>query len=138
MPPRRNIRLTKAQLAKIRTAKMRRGFNRLRRRPVRPRKQLALTTHNFVERTLPQTLTVANESSATGLFKQFSLSQCFQVAHYVALFEYYKINKVVVEFRYKGATTPAYANIPASSTGTQPAYAMEIDAHIVNAVYPEP
>lgn len=80
-------------------------------------KPLALKTHNFVERTEPQELIVANESAAVGLFRNFSLSQCLQVANYTAIFEYYKINKVVVEFRYRGAETPAYTTI--NGTGTQ-------------------
>lgn len=84
------------------------GTQTKRRRIPKP---LALKTHNFVERTNAQTLTVANESSAVGLFRDFSFSQCLQVANYAALFEYYKINKVVVEFRYKGAETPAYTTI---------------------------
>lgn len=78
---------------------------------------LALKTHNFVERCQPQELIVANESAAVGLFRNFTLSQCLQVSHYQQLFEYYKINKVVVEFRYKGAETPAYTTI--NGTGTQ-------------------
>lgn len=86
-------------------------------RKARIKKPLALQPHNFVERCQPQELIVANESSAVGLFRNFSLSQCLQVAHYQALFEYYKINKVVVEFRYKGAETPAFTTI--NGTGTQ-------------------
>ena len=81
----------------------------------RIRKPLALKTHHFVERTEPQELVVANESAAVGLFKNFTLSQCLQVANYVAIFEYYRINKVVVEFRYKGAETPAYTTINGTS-----------------------
>ena len=82
---------------------------------MRVRKPLALQVHSFVERCTAQELIVANESSAVGLFRNFSLSQCSQVAHYQALFEYYKINKVVVEFRYKGAETPAYTTINGTS-----------------------
>lgn len=106
----------------------------------RPRAPLALKTHNFVERCQPQELIVANESSAVGLFRNFSLSQCLQVAHYQALFEYYKINKVVVEFRYKGAETPAYTTI--NGTGTtnneiineiNPVLYFKVDHNDVNA-----
>ena len=109
MPKR--IRLTKAQVAKIRRARLRRGFRALKGRTGRIRKPLALKTHNFVERTQPTTLTVANESSAVGLFRDYSWSQCLQVGSYAAIFEYYRINKVVVEFRYKGASTPAFTTI---------------------------
>lgn len=84
---------------------------------LRIRKPLALKTHNFVERCNAQELIVANESAAVGLFRNFTLSQILQVGHYAAIFEYYKINKVVVTFRYKGAETPAYTTI--NGTGTQ-------------------
>jgi hypothetical protein len=73
-----------------------------RRRIMRVRKPLALKMHNFVERTLPYQLTVAQESSATGYFRQFTWAQCLQVGNYANIFEYYRINKAVVEFRYKG------------------------------------
>lgn len=90
------------------------------RRKTKIRRPLALQLHNFVERCQPQELTVASESAAVGLFRNFSLSQCLQVGHYAAIFEMYKINKVVVTFRYKGAQTPAYTTLPAgnSSAGT--------------------
>ena len=103
-------------------APARRGprLKRARRGPKKKaiiKRPLALKPHSFVERCTAQELIVANESAAVGLFRNFSLSQCLQVAHYQALFEYYKINKVVVEFRYKGAETPAYTTI--NGTGTQ-------------------
>lgn len=94
---------------------------------MRVSKPLALSVHNFVERCTAQEIIVANESAAVGLFRNFSLSQCSQVSHYQALFEYYKINKVVVEFRYKGAETPAYTTI--NGTGTQ-------NNEIVNEINP--
>ena len=90
---------------------------RKNKRNVRVPKPLALKTHNFVERCNAQELKVANESAAVGLFRNFSLSQCLQVSNYTAIFEYYKINKVVCEFRYRGAETPAYTTI--DGTGTQ-------------------
>ena len=76
---------------------------------------LALQTHSFVERCQPQEIIVANESSAVGLFRNFSFSQCLQVGSYADIFEYYRIDKVVVEFRYKGAETPAYTTINGTS-----------------------
>ena len=96
---------------------------------------LALKTHNFVERTNPQELTVAEESAAVGLFKTFEFSQCLQVGSYTELFEYYKINKVVCTFRYKGASTPAYTTVPATSSGNQATYAMEINNEINPVLY---
>lgn len=101
----------------------------MRRRSYRYRKPLALKTHSFVERCQPQLLRVANESAAVGLFRNFALSQCLQVGNYTEIFEYYKINKVVVEFRYKGATRPAYTTLPAgnSTTGTNNEIVNEIN-----------
>lgn len=96
-------------------------------RTKRIRKPLALQTHNFVERTNPVQLVVGTEAAAVGLFKDFSLSQCLQALQYTQLFEYYKINKVVVEFRYKGPSTPAYTTI--NGTGTT-------NNEIVNEVNP--
>lgn len=122
------IRLTKAQLAKVRRARMKRGMKALKRyaRP-RVRKPLALKTHNFVERTAAETITVDDEGSAVGLFRYFQLSQINQVSSYTNIFEYYKINKVVVEFRYKSIGTPAYTSI--NGTGTT-------NNEIVNEVNP--
>ena len=105
------------------------------KRGQRIRKPLQLQPHNFVERCTPQFITIANENVAVGLFKQFSLSQCNQVGYYTELFEYYKINKVVVEFKYKGASTPAYSTVPASSAGTHATYALEIKNEINPVVY---
>ena len=102
---------------------------------MRIRKPLALQPHNFVERCAAQEIVVANESAAVGLFRNFSLSQCNQVAHYQALFEYYKINKVVIEFRYKGAETPAYASFPATASGNQAAFNQEIINEINPVLY---
>lgn len=87
---------------------------RIRRYPIK--KPLALKMHNFVERTQPYQLTVAQESAAVGYFRDFTWAQCLQVGHYASIFEYYRLNKVVVEFRYKGASTPAYTTI--NGTGT--------------------
>lgn len=116
MPPKRQARRV------ARKSQMRFGKNKRRLRT-----PLALVKHDFCERCEPQYLRVANESAAVGLFRNFSLSQCLQVAPYVAIFEYYKINKVVVEFRYRGAATPAYTTI--DGTGTQ-------NNEIVNEINP--
>lgn len=99
------------------------------------KRPLALKQHNFVERCRPFLMTVANESTAQGLFRSFTLDDCLQVAHYKELFEYYRIDKVVIEFRYKGATTPAYTSVPATNTGTQPAYNQEIKNEINPVLY---
>ena len=129
-----NIRLTTSQKKKIKQHLKRRAFRRMKF--VKKRIPLALKEHQFVERTNPQSLTVANESAAVGLFRDFSLSQCLQVANYAALFEYYRIDKVVVEFRYKGASTPAYTTVPATAAGgAQPTYNQEIVNEINPVLY---
>lgn len=73
-----------------------------RRRTMRVRKPLALKMHNFVERTQPFLLDVRPEALAAGYFRDFTWAQCLQVGNYAQIFEYYRINKAVVEFRYKG------------------------------------
>lgn len=78
-----------------------------RNKKMRINKPLALKPHTFVERLASDTLQVDTEASATGLFKSFNLDLITQSAQYKALFEYYTINKVVVEFRYKGLGIPA-------------------------------
>lgn len=65
------------------------------------RKPLALKMHNFVERSGATTMTIKTEANAEGLFKSFELAHVQQFSAYTTLFEYYKIDKVVVEFRYK-------------------------------------
>lgn len=83
------------------------GRARKRRRLSSRKTAVALKPHTFVERLPSDTLTINTESAATGLFKSFNLDQIAQASHYKALFEYYTINKVVVEFRYK-SLDPAY------------------------------
>ena len=76
----------------------------------RIKKPLALKLHNFVERnTLENEIQVAKtESAAVGLFRTFSLNDIRQVSNYSGIFEYYKIDKIVVTFRYKtGGLAPA-------------------------------
>lgn len=111
------------------------GYKATHRHFARRRKPLALKMHNFVERATPMVMRVENESTATGLFHYFTLSQCLQAASYKELFEYYKINKVVLEFRYKGASTPAYTSAPATSSGNQAAYNQEIINEINPVLY---
>jgi len=79
------------------------------RNVVRYRKPLALKRHTFCERsTIETTLTVANEASAVGMIKEFSLNEIAQSGSYISLFEEYQINKVVVNFRYKSTGQYAY------------------------------
>lgn len=52
-------------------------------------------------------MTVKNENDATGLFKSFNLDDINGASSYKNLFEYYRIDKVVVTFRYKSTGAQA-------------------------------
>jgi len=77
---------------------------------MRMKKQpLALKMHNFVERsTITTNLQIGPEASATGMIKEFSLNEIAQNGNYIALFEEYKIDKVVASFRYKSVGQYGY------------------------------
>lgn len=73
------------------------------------RRPLALKMHNFVER-LPDVKLSLNSStlSADGNLlsthtNTFQISDVPQIASYALLFEYYKIDKMVIEYRYRCA-----------------------------------
>lgn len=123
--PRETRKRSRTSRSRSRRSSTIRGSSRKRIAYVK--KPLALKTHNFVERTEPQLLRVASEGAAVGMFRDFTWNQCLQVGNYANIFEYYKINKVVVEFRYKGATKPAYTTI--NGTGST-------NNEIVNEVNP--
>lgn len=73
------------------------------------KKPLALKTHNFVERSsVTTTLQIGPEATATGMIKEFSLNEIAQNGNYINLFEEYKIDKVVANFRYKSVGQYAY------------------------------
>jgi len=79
----------------------------------RIRRPLALKMHNFVER-LPDVVLALNASTldtnghlSSTHTNTFQISDVPQIAHYAGLFEYYKIDKMVIEFRYKCAGVPA-------------------------------
>lgn len=83
----------------------------------RIRKPLALRQHDFVERkTLDLVMQVDTEAAAIGMFKTFTLDELNNSSSYKDLFEYYKINKVVVTFKYKSVPTPAYSNNAGGNT----------------------
>ena len=111
------IKLTKAQQAKIRRARMQRGFRALRRggRP-RVRKPLALKAHSFCERVIEEDLLPVN---GAGLFKSFSLADIYNSTAYQKLFEYYKLNKVVITLRYKADGQVRQDSVVTTSPGTQ-------------------
>jgi len=111
------IRLTKAQQAKVRRARMKRGFKALaRRRPMRVRKPLALQAHSFCERVIEEYNLPVN---GAGLFQSFSLDSIYNSTSYQKLFEYYKINKVIVTLRYKADGQVRQDSVVTSSPGTQ-------------------
>lgn len=79
----------------------------------RPRRKvpLALKKHSFVERAvLEKDLTINTEAAAVGIFESFSLLKMRQQADYCAIFEQYRIDKIVATFRYKSTGTPAVDN----------------------------
>lgn len=101
------------------TRKNRTFRRRVKPHPPRIRRPLALMPHNFVERKRSQllslnsgTLDVNGNLLSTNTWS-FQVSDLPQIASYATLFEYYKINKVIVEFSYK--TGGLFAN---TSTGT--------------------
>ena len=72
------------------------------------KKPLALKPHSFCERKVTDlVMTCDTENSATGMFKSFNLDDINNASAYKQLFEYYRIDKVVVTFRYK---SHSYAN----------------------------
>lgn len=78
-----------------------RGLPSRRMRRAKKRIPLALKPHNFVERSGTDLISINTEANATGLFKHFEFQDIQQHSAYRTIFEYYRIDKVVVEFRYK-------------------------------------
>lgn len=95
----RTSRKRKLRKALSRAIKKRRSMkSRLPRRRI----PLALKPHSFVERKVTDlVMSCDTEGSATGMFKSFTLDDCNNASQYKSLFEYYRIDKVVVTFRYK-------------------------------------
>lgn len=92
----------------------RRG-GRMKMRP-RYRKPLALKHHNFTERVIEEYNLPVN---GAGLFQSFSIDSIYNSVSYLKLFEYYKINKVIVTLRYKAALQVRQDSVVTSSPGTQ-------------------
>ena len=115
---RANLRLDRL----IKSRRMRGAFNKMKKRKIR--KPLALKVHNFVERkrsslhSLNSGTLDANGNFITTNTFSFQLSDIPQVANYAALFEYYRIDKVIVEFKYK--TAGIYANTTGGATPASP------------------
>jgi len=92
-----------------------RRFTRGKKKSFQRGRQLALKTHQFVERVEATPAIPLNYSTLnldgnliTTVGISFSLDQIAQSASYSKLFEYYRIDKVICEFRYK--TSGNYAN----------------------------
>lgn len=107
------------------------GYNYKVRRP------LALKQHEFVERTFDTELKIGTEAgtyAATGLFKAFMANDIPQWDSYSKLFEQYKLNKVVVDFRYKCNSVPALlSGGSATINEVNPMLYFKIDHNDVNA-----
>jgi len=102
MPKRRRAGSTVRQAHRRRS---RRGRRIVRRRTVSRRKPLALKQHAFCERAeAEREIRINTEASATGIYESFALSKMRQQSSYCELFEFYRIDKVVATFRYKGGT----------------------------------
>ena len=74
------------------------------------RAPLALQQHQFCERALGDIITIGNEAGAgAALFwkKSFKFKDIPQCDAYSKIFEQYRLDKVVVTFRYKGIAAPA-------------------------------
>ena len=101
-------------------------------------KPLALKQHNFVERhTSEFSLAVAKtEGVAIMHGKSFSLDDVRQADHYKALFEYYRIDKVICTIRYKNvgpiANLAAAANQYALVNEINPILIFKVDHNEVD------
>jgi len=112
------IKLTKAQQARIRRARMRRGWKALRRNRggYRIKKPLALKPHTFMERVVDEQNLPVN---GAGLFMSFAIQDVYNATEYMRLFEYYKLQKVIVTLRYKCALQVRQDSVVTTSPGTQ-------------------
>lgn len=84
--------------------RMRKSFGAMKNAMFRARRRpLALKPHAFVERRIVESVLTPNGS---GYFVSFALDDVYNKTSYQKLFEYYKIDKVVVEFSYKADGDP--------------------------------
>lgn len=115
---------------------MKRAPRRFRRRrvnkgPRRRKKALALKQHTFCERAeLEHQLNIGEETgtyAATGFFQTFALSKMRNETEYSAIFEQYRIDKVVVTFRYKGGTAGVATNPGTTWNESNPLLYFKVD-----------
>lgn len=95
------------------------------------RKPLALKQHAFCERAeASHNLAIGEETgsfAAVGHFQTFSLSKMRNAAEYAAIFEQYRIDKVVVTFRYKGGKAGVATNPGNSWNEVNPLLYFKVD-----------
>lgn len=63
------------------------------------------------------TMVIDTEAASTMFGETFSLSKIRQAATYAAIFEFYRIDKIVATFRYKATASPAGSVGPAQNAG---------------------
>lgn len=108
---------------------------RIVRRPIRRRrKPLALKQHAFCERAVSEREIVINtEAAATGIYESFTLTKMRQQANYAALFEFYRIDKVVATFRYKGGTAQIAVDNDYTTNEVNPLLYFKVDHNDISS-----
>lgn len=111
-------------------ARRRRRLPRLKK--IKRRKvSLALKQHQFCERALGDIITIGNEAGAGAApfwSKFFKFNDIPQCNAYSEIFEQYRLDKVVVTFRYKGIAAPAMlAGGPAMINELNPLLYFKVD-----------
>lgn len=85
------------------------------KRKLRIRKPLALKMHAFTERVIEETNVPVNGS---GIFQSFQFADIYNSTSYQKLFEYYRINKVIITLRYKADLNVRLDTVTTSQPGT--------------------
>ncbi len=97
---------------------------------------LALKQHQFCERALGDIITIGNEAGAGAApfwSKAFKFKDLPQCDAYSNIFEQYRLDKVVVTFRYKGIAQPAMlAGGPAHVNELNPLLYFKVDHNDIN------
>ena len=79
-------------------------------------KPIPLRQHVFTERVISESNLPVN---GAGLFQTFALQDIYNSTAYQRLFEYYKLDKVIITLRYKADLNPRLDIVNNASTGTQ-------------------
>ena len=114
---------------KKKSKKVRKGSGRRDRY----RKPLALSTHNFTERVVTEYNLPVN---GPGLFQTMTFADVYNTLSYQKLFEYYKINKVIITLRYKAALNPHQDSVTSTTQSVNevnPLIWFKVDHNDVNA-----